>query len=121
MHPGTGYASQNAPDIHFGLDDAAWIDSLEIYWPAGGVDRYVRVQPRVFLVGVEGASLIPDGRRSSRAEQDAITTLASGDLGGFLCGRGEATDSRAVSSYLRFGAINLVNDVPEDLDETQGR
>ena len=32
---GTGYASQGAPELHFGLGDAERIDRLEVFWPDG--------------------------------------------------------------------------------------
>jgi hypothetical protein len=35
----TGYAGQNEPVIHFGLGDAAGVDSLIVRWPSGAVDR----------------------------------------------------------------------------------
>ena len=48
---GMGYMSASDPRIHFGLADRTKIDSLEINWPSGlvekltnlPVDRYVRV------------------------------------------------------------------------------
>ena len=40
MLPATGYASQNEPIVHFGLGDAMRVESLEVRWPSGVIDRY---------------------------------------------------------------------------------
>jgi len=58
--PATGYASANDQRIHFGLGDAARVDSLEIHWPSGIVDRYADIQPGAFLVAVEGGGIDPE-------------------------------------------------------------
>jgi hypothetical protein len=39
MLPATGYASQNEPIVHFGLGDAPAIQSVEVLWPSGVIDR----------------------------------------------------------------------------------
>jgi Tol biopolymer transport system component len=52
--PATGYASANEPIVHFGLGDADSIESLEIRWPSGSVDRYTDLQAGAFYVAVEG-------------------------------------------------------------------
>jgi enediyne biosynthesis protein E4 len=37
---GGSYLSAGDPRLHFGLGDARRIDSLEVHWPSGRVDRY---------------------------------------------------------------------------------
>jgi enediyne biosynthesis protein E4 len=50
----TGYGSQNAPELHFGLGDARVVDTLELRWPSGQVDVHVRVPVGRALRAVEG-------------------------------------------------------------------
>ncbi len=57
MHLGTGYASQNEPIIHFGLGDAAQLQSLEILWPSGIVDVHQDVDANRNWVADEGDGL----------------------------------------------------------------
>ena len=52
----TGYAGQNEPIIHFGLD-AATVDSVVIHWPSGQTDRYGRTAPSRSYRAIEGVSL----------------------------------------------------------------
>jgi len=61
MLPATGYASQNEPVIHFGLDDAARLESLQIEWPSGTVDIHRDVNANHRWVVEEGHGLrLPD-------------------------------------------------------------
>jgi hypothetical protein len=39
---GGSFASSNDPRVHFGLGDAAAIDSLEVRWPSGKIDKINR-------------------------------------------------------------------------------
>jgi hypothetical protein len=59
----TGYGSQNAPNIHFGLGNATVAKTLEISWPSGKVDSYSNVEAKRFWHAVEGGDLAPDARR----------------------------------------------------------
>ncbi len=38
---GGSYLSAGDPRLHFGLGDARRINSLEVHWPSGRVDRYL--------------------------------------------------------------------------------
>jgi hypothetical protein len=40
-----GYLSQSSKTLHFGLGDAAAIDSCEIRWPSGTVQKVETLQP----------------------------------------------------------------------------
>ncbi|MBN1271484.1 MAG: PD40 domain-containing protein [Candidatus Aminicenantes bacterium] len=64
MLPNTGYASQNNYQIHFGLGNAVQIDSLEIRWTSGIVDKYTNLKPNSFWIAVEGETLKPDDRKT---------------------------------------------------------
>ncbi len=56
----TGYGGHDMLDAHFGLGDAAWIDTLIAEWPGGArdtvvglpVDRVLTLQQSVGVVGV---------------------------------------------------------------------
>ena len=52
----TGYLSQDAPIVHFGLGDATVVDELEIRWPRGLVETFqnVPVDRTVYLVEGQG-------------------------------------------------------------------
>jgi hypothetical protein len=41
---GGSYQSANDPRIHFGLGESQWIDSAEVRWPSGHVDRHGRLR-----------------------------------------------------------------------------
>ena len=38
---GGSYLSAGDPRLHFGLGDARRIESLEVHWPSGRVDRFL--------------------------------------------------------------------------------
>jgi hypothetical protein len=61
--PNTGYGSQNAPVIHFGLGDATVAQTVEISWPSGKVDTHTNVEANRFWHAVEGDDLAPDAKR----------------------------------------------------------
>jgi hypothetical protein len=53
---GGSYLSASDPRIHFGLGDRAKIESVEVRWPSGQVDRFTTIEPdRAYLLR-EGAS-----------------------------------------------------------------
>ena len=57
---GTGYASQNDLRAHFGLGDAAIIDTVRIEWPSGIVQEMHNVTPKQFLTVTEsGVAIFP--------------------------------------------------------------
>lgn len=62
----TGYAGQNSSTVHFGLGDAAKVDTLIISWPAGNRQIFTDVTPNqlvevteVINVGTTGESVLP--------------------------------------------------------------
>jgi hypothetical protein len=56
---GMGYMSANDPRIHFGLGKRSKIDSLEITWPSGQVDRLTNVPVDRIIAVKEGAGIVP--------------------------------------------------------------
>jgi hypothetical protein len=55
----TGFGSQSTYTIHFGLGDAAQVDSLVVLWPSGSVERFVRINANQRYRLTEGGSLEP--------------------------------------------------------------
>jgi len=53
------FCGENSPEIHFGLGEAASIDSLRLEWPSGQVEAYANIQANVIYEVEEGAGLHP--------------------------------------------------------------
>jgi hypothetical protein len=51
---GGSYASTHDPRIHFGLDDATTIDSVEVHWPSGNVQKFTSLKPDRIVTLTEG-------------------------------------------------------------------
>jgi enediyne biosynthesis protein E4 len=56
---GMGYMSASDPRIHFGLGKRTKIDSLEITWPSGRVDRLTNVPIDQIIAVKEGIGIVP--------------------------------------------------------------
>jgi hypothetical protein len=56
---GMSYMSANDPRILFGLGKHTKIDSLEITWPSGQVDKLVNVSIDQIIAIKEGAGIVP--------------------------------------------------------------
>jgi hypothetical protein len=56
---GMGYMSASDPRIHFGLAKRKNIDSLEITWPSGQVDRLTNVPVDQIIAVKEGTGIVP--------------------------------------------------------------
>jgi hypothetical protein len=56
---GMGYMSGSDPRIHFGLGKRTKIDSLEITWPSGQVDRLTNVPLDQIIAVKEGTGIVP--------------------------------------------------------------
>jgi hypothetical protein len=59
IHSGGSYLSQNDLRVHFGLDKATKIDSLEIRWPSGKVETIKDLEADKFYSVLEGQGIIP--------------------------------------------------------------
>lgn len=56
---GMSYMSASDPRIHFGLGNRTRIDSLEITWPSGRVDRLTNVPADRIIAVREGTGIVP--------------------------------------------------------------
>jgi len=66
IHSGGSYISQNDFRVHFGLNTATKIDSVEIRWPSGAVDQLKELAADKFYAVLEGKGVIsPDQIRPS--------------------------------------------------------
>jgi hypothetical protein len=52
---GSSYLSQDDMRLHFGLEGRTSIDSVEVVWPTGNVQRFTGVRANTFIKIVEGA------------------------------------------------------------------
>ncbi len=71
VEAGSGYASQSAFPVHFGLGDSGAVEAVEITWPSGrvaridgdrlGINRTVRVEEAAEDAAVTAAFASPGG------------------------------------------------------------
>ena len=59
VHSGGSYLSQNDLRLHFGLGSATKIDSVEVHWPSGAVDRIGPLAADKFYAVLEGHGIVP--------------------------------------------------------------
>jgi enediyne biosynthesis protein E4 len=62
VHSGGSYLSQNDLRLHFGLGAATKIDSVEIRWPSGAIDRLHDLAADRFYSVLEGQGIVPTER-----------------------------------------------------------
>ena len=58
IHSGGSYLSQNDLRVHFGLNQATKIDSLEIRWPSGKVETLKDLEADKFYSALEGQGVV---------------------------------------------------------------
>lgn len=63
---GSSYASQSMLPVHFGLDRAPRVDTLEIRWPSGLVQAFREIPADRFLTVVEGRDALEPTRVTRR-------------------------------------------------------
>jgi hypothetical protein len=56
VRSGSGYLSQHALSLHFGLGDADHVEALAVHWPGGDVEEHVALPANTRLVVSEGAT-----------------------------------------------------------------
>jgi len=56
---GMSYMSASDPRIHFGLGKRTKIDSLQISWPSGQVDKLTNLAPDQIMAVKEGVGIVP--------------------------------------------------------------
>jgi hypothetical protein len=59
IHSGGSYLSQSDTRVHFGLGKATSIDSLEIRWPSGVVEKLNNLEADRFYSVLEGHGIVP--------------------------------------------------------------
>jgi hypothetical protein len=59
MRGGMGYMSASDPRIHFGLGKRTKIQSLQITWPDGQVDKLTNLPVNQIIAVKEGAGIVP--------------------------------------------------------------
>jgi hypothetical protein len=58
IHSGGSYLSQNDTRVHFGLGTANSVDSLEIIWPSGKVEKLRNLAADKFYSVLEGQGIV---------------------------------------------------------------
>jgi enediyne biosynthesis protein E4 len=69
VHSGGSYLSQNDLRLHFGLGSATKIDSVEVHWPSGAVDRIGPLAADQFYSVLEGHGIVPADQIRPRLKQ----------------------------------------------------
>lgn len=59
IHSGGSYLSQNDLRVHFGLGPAMKIDTVEIHWPSGSVEKLTNLAADQFYSVLEGQGIVP--------------------------------------------------------------
>jgi hypothetical protein len=54
---GASYLSQNDLRLHFGLGKATSLDSVEVLWPSGAVEKFTNVAADKIYIFVEGQGI----------------------------------------------------------------
>jgi hypothetical protein len=67
VEAGSGYSAQSAHPLHFGIADAAELESVEVRWPSGEVET---------LSGERLRELVPINMRSRLGEGDQQSATA---------------------------------------------
>ena len=73
VHSGGSYLSQNDLRVHFGLGSASKIDSVEIRWPSGTVDRIGSLAADQFYAVLEGHGIVPADQIRPQLKKPAVT------------------------------------------------
>lgn len=53
-YSGVGFLSQSLKPVHFGLDEAAQIDEIKIFWPSGMIESYENLTANIHIKAIEG-------------------------------------------------------------------
>jgi enediyne biosynthesis protein E4 len=69
VHSGGSYLSQNDLRLHFGLGSATKIDSVEVHWPSGAIDRIGPLAADQFYSILEGHGIVPADQIRPRLKQ----------------------------------------------------
>lgn len=64
VRSGGSYLSQNDLRVHFGLGKSDKIDSVEVHWPSGRIDKLTGIRPDQFYAVLEGTGLVEPAKIS---------------------------------------------------------
>lgn len=67
---GNGYAGQSSTRVHFGIGKAVSVDSAQIHWPSGWIEKITVPVNRLIYV-TEGKGIVHETRRAERIQQFA--------------------------------------------------
>ncbi len=98
---GEGYLSQNSTREIFGLGELEMVDSLEITWLSGHVDKYYNIPVNQTITYVEGNSLsinLSDSNSPYICENDSILVSAPAGYASYEWSNGDTTQSTYSSS-----------------------
>jgi len=59
IHSGGSYISQNDLRVHFGLNTATKIESVEIHWPGGKIEQLKNLEVDKYYAVLEGSGVVP--------------------------------------------------------------
>jgi hypothetical protein len=62
VHSGGSYLSQNDLRLHFGFGSAQKVETVEVHWPSGTVDRLSNLAADKFYAVEEGHGVVPAER-----------------------------------------------------------
>jgi hypothetical protein len=73
VHSGGSYLSQNDLRLHFGLGQMKTVDTVEVDWPSGAVERLTNLQADRFYLITEGQGLVSNTmERAKHQARDVI-------------------------------------------------
>lgn len=96
-----GFISQNSKALFFGLGDSEKVDSINIYWPSGVIDKIYDPEINRQFEIIEGSSFYPPKILSSSeklCESGFVTIKAAFDYPNYLWSSGDTTKEISVNS-----------------------
>ncbi len=72
VRSGSGYYSQNDLRLHFGLDQAAIVDVVEVRWPSGQVDVFENLAVNRLYI-LQESNKLPEARQLEGTKKRAST------------------------------------------------
>jgi hypothetical protein len=78
VRSGGSYLSQNDMRVHFGLENAATIDRVEIRWPSGQNEILKNLAADRFYILKEGEGIVPNAKAVPSEKKGAETRIKTG-------------------------------------------
>lgn len=103
VHSGQSYGIQNSMQIHFGMGQLTAIDSVEVRWPSGHVDKLIEPAVDQYLTlqeggcSVEAFSIVADGPTTICSGQSVAISAPDG-FATYTWTNGETTQSIQVGT-----------------------